>query len=1065
MGFFGIGKKKWDEKVRAAEAAAASDDQSLTDKVMEQQQWEESLRKFVRTEGQRTQNNQVVEDTARNTTDAENYFEDASAGGGQQGASEGVHVTELGQVAAENPQDSAVVSSEQSEDDEMDARVQAYLQRLGLGDDNDTPAETAATGSLRVGLASSRLGSSQEFAAPKYEGEAAAQKAAPQKATSQEAEPEEASSAAALAQQGEGTGADTESSVTEGPASSAVAVDSAGVVEVEHFDALMATGAHPQVYENMYAVHSDEQNTLGDTRAEDTAEGADTAEKTDAAEAAMNSAAEAEAQEAAVVHAGAAEKGTQLKGDRFTTDITSTETIVGAEDTSLADSATDQPSTVHNKPADGEHEPETENPEENDPVLTRSQALYGLVQSLRGREQGQLTFDLSQIGEDMHYRLLSGERELEQGIVVPGTTWFTPVAALYVEAQNKGAVWNRAVIAVTPTESGCASVQASYANTNDSSTWDKTFIVRAVEDTQATDSAPAEDADAAADSLAPQRDSADGGMGTSAAAGTYPYEYDYEADRELRTHAEPVSNPENDSANSADSTEPSTEDAAASSPAVGAQELTEQTARVESTEPDDAQTAGTVTQGEAAEGSANTGAAETSFGAADEEPAPELADAGREEFGREQNTDGAVETETVDSAGVSSAEAVSTGAFTADTTTGGQAEEKDIDGMAAALAAIVSSVEQKLNRNVADSTISTAQPLEDTAGDEQEEPATASADTVPGETTREGITETAEDTATGAALRGDDKYRGGESDNGTTVNTAESDPGVSAVTTTGVVEKGTAESTTAENTALENSSAHTADTAHQVGDSPDTAQDTDLPEHVDDNELVPGHEQEALLGSTNTAPAEGDREGSTGSEAHPVAEEPTTAAAEDTEIPPAAAGLEPDTPAAKPTSVSSLSGERLAEGNLTLTEAQVAQRLAPVVEALFGENGTAKDATTVLIRVRSLGSYYDVLTHVRRNGFWEQVRTFELMPEEVLDIPRLKTDSYSEGDGSPLAMSLTFTPGVPVASAFDYTDEQAFVRYPRQLEAERYVEELRMFPRLGAKIPAHMAAALTHWNL
>ena len=46
-----------------------------------------------------------------------------------------------------------------------------------------------------------------------------------------------------------------------------------------------------------------------------------------------------------------------------------------------------------------------------------------------------------------------------------------------------------------------------------------------------------------------------------------------------------------------------------------------------------------------------------------------------------------------------------------------------------------------------------------------------------------------------------------------------------------------------------------------------------------------------------------------------------------------------------------------------------------MTEALFGENGSAKDATTVLIRVRSVGSYYDVLTHVRRNGFWEQVRT------------------------------------------------------------------------------------------
>ena len=174
---------------------------------------------------------------------------------------------------------------------------------------------------------------------------------------------------------------------------------------------------------------------------------------------------------------------------------------------------------------------------------------------------------------------------------------------------------------------------------------------------------------------------------------------------------------------------------------------------------------------------------------------------------------------------------------------------------------------------------------------------------------------------------------------------------------------------------------------------------------------------------------------------------------------------EPDTPSVQVLSPLVPSETQLAEGNLVLTEAQVAQRMAPVVEHLFGENGTAKDATTVLIRVRTLGSYYDALTHVRRNGFWEQVRTFELVPETLLDIPALKTDSYSEGEGSPLAMSLTFTPGVPVQAAFSYSTEQAFVSYPRPLDAERYVEELRMFPRLGSKIPAHMTSALAHWNL
>lgn len=153
-----------------------------------------------------------------------------------------------------------------------------------------------------------------------------------------------------------------------------------------------------------------------------------------------------------------------------------------------------------------------------------------------------------------------------------------------------------------------------------------------------------------------------------------------------------------------------------------------------------------------------------------------------------------------------------------------------------------------------------------------------------------------------------------------------------------------------------------------------------------------------------------------------------------------------------------------ASGNLVLTEAEVVSRFAPAYEALFGADGTARDVSTVLIRVRTLGSYYDALTHVRRNGFWEQVRTFDLIPEETLAILQLKADSYKEGHGSPLAINIRFTPGTPVEASFDYADEEAFVRYPEHLPAQQYVEELRMFPRTGENIPAHMSEALASWT-
>ena len=143
---------------------------------------------------------------------------------------------------------------------------------------------------------------------------------------------------------------------------------------------------------------------------------------------------------------------------------------------------------------------------------------------------------------------------------------------------------------------------------------------------------------------------------------------------------------------------------------------------------------------------------------------------------------------------------------------------------------------------------------------------------------------------------------------------------------------------------------------------------------------------------------------------------------------------------------------QLASGNLVLTQTQVAQRLAPVVEHLFGENGTAKGCHHRADSCACSRLLLRCLTHVRRNGFGASPYS-RLIPETLLDIPALKTDSYSEGEGSPLAMSLTFTPGCASSGGIRLWNEQAFVTYPRPLDAERYVEELRMFPRLGSEDP------------
>ena len=156
--------------------------------------------------------------------------------------------------------------------------------------------------------------------------------------------------------------------------------------------------------------------------------------------------------------------------------------------------------------------------------------------------------------------------------------------------------------------------------------------------------------------------------------------------------------------------------------------------------------------------------------------------------------------------------------------------------------------------------------------------------------------------------------------------------------------------------------------------------------------------------------------------------------------------------------------DALATGNLVLSVRDVTARLADAQRHLFGPEGTARDVSTVLIRVRALGTYSDALTHVRLNGFWDQRPTFDLVPEDQLGVQELKDDSYVEGSGAPLAMMFRFRPGVPPEVAFDYSDEEAFVRYEQRLPGQNYLEELRMYPRTGSNIPQHVNDALQDWN-
>lgn len=698
------------------------------------------------------------------------------------------------------------------------------------------------------------------------------------------------------------------------------------------------------------------------------------------------------------------------------------------------------------------------------PALTEQCALYGLAELMRTRGSGTMSLELRQVDEDMHYRLLHRGREVETGIVVPGIDWFAPVAALYTEAQQAGATWNRAAVSLNPRLGDGLEIHASYLGMADGQTTRESFLLEGT----AVEAKPVATAEAAEATSQDEPQEA-------AVQSVDPIEAEREAiERELEAELA-----EKQAANEAEAAAEAAEE-----PVV---ETAEEGASVGLLTAAGLAAAGTAVAGSAASAQEKNDVEEVAE--ASDEPAAQPAQTEfapvEAEFEHDYENDSVFGAATVEPetehAEESAAEAVEASA---------EDSVEPGEDMEAALATIVANAQKKLDAEEA--------PAEEVlAAEEQKAAAPVVAESFTLDRTQpveeaadEPIAESSEEPALPAFLDDSELLPEKETSAASAEAPAEEPalvdvepaaesasvaPGLAgalaaaaAVGTAGAATKAAeAKASEAKATGAQEEPAEKAAELKTVEVAP-AAKIAEAPVAV-----APA--SEATDQTAPAAPAAEVAEAAPASEATtPVALPESTPAGISSSISASALSelnqlptivAEPDTPSAAVQSPLVPSETQLAAGNLVLTEAQVAQRLAPVVEHLFGENGTAKDATTVLIRVRALGSYYDALTHVRRNGFWEQVRTFELIPETLLDIPALKTDSYSEGEGSPLAMSLTFTPGVPVQAAFDYANEQAFVTYPRPLDAERYVEELRMFPRLGSKIPAHMTSALSHWNL
>ncbi|MFC2311825.1 MAG: hypothetical protein ACFNKJ_05305, partial [Rothia dentocariosa] len=720
-------------------------------------------------------------------------------------------------------------------------------------------------------------------------------------------------------------------------------------------------------------------------------------------------------------------------------------------------------------------------------VLTPENPLHDLVTAMRGYGSGKVSYELRQLGDDMHYRIFHRGSEVEQGVVVPTDAWFSSIASLYVRAQDAGRVWNRALVVANPSENGLVAVQASYTNTADASSYTTDYVLETSEKDSASqkDSSAksAESAKSSADQstasteAAAQKTStaktsalADSADDTSSQKESEAKLAQDKSDEQAKTaesqkakdlddHTQNVKSADADKANTQDSqkSEKSEHTVDSEKKPSGAHEKEQEvSAKAQAdTAKSDSATAESTKSGSSALAAGTLGAAGVTAAGIAASSKSDREDS-RYEYDYDadpQNVTGRHDAQAAEQSKTEtdSAKAGAVSEKSEKSAVSGASESKDSSGLSTPEAEVEktkveksSEDEEELNSmQAALATIVASSEAKKTASNAKEDAAdTSAAVKTSGTDLKSAADKTSEDSQ---------KAAGSES----TVK-AESD------------------AKTAEGYTSENQSANVTQAAVKESQAGTTSTDSSsaLPKHVDDLALVPEVEKDSLTGSTDTKPQESasnKQDAPAAQTAYAVAAQSgestangKTAQHESADLPPAEA--EPDTPAHQAHS-SVLAGDALAEGNLVLTDAKVIEHLAPVTEALFGENGSAKDATTVLIRVRSVGSYYDVLTHVRRNGFWEQVRTFELVSEEDLGIPTLKADSYSEGEGSPLAMSLTFTPGVPVQSAFDYSNEQAFVRYPRQLEADRYVEELRMFPRLGAKIPAHMANALTHWSM
>ena len=1169
VGFFGIGKKKWEEQAKAAQAEAEAQaddvksalpnsdaeasDRTLAERVNEQQRWENSLRRFVQAESTRMQQEeQKSKDTSDLNVDAlkqsaqhsGSSAEPSASTAGEartSGSAEGKKTVGASSQAA-NADAAQKGSFTQESVQTSDASTPKRAPQISEYRATSMPADAFETNSSATAVPSSDAASVSGTASVQSE-------AGSQKQNVQDAHKEFNETKYGTEHEGNTSSVSSHADAAASPSSSAEKESAdiktpnvedrereklaAGVVstDAEEKPAFVpAPGVESKNSNDKKTANADSKSTLESTPQESESASdvkasahekkspSPEAQATSGVKSSGTPSASKKSDKIEFVGSGATGSAKHLddrndpetlapgknRSVETSAEKTSAEKMAVQHEKTVADevsahSSTDKDSkkqdiekTARDDKASqngaavaSSHAAASVEGNEKAEVLTPENPLHDLVTAMRGYGSGKVSYELRQLGDDMHYRIFHRGSEVEQGVVVPTDAWFSSIASLYVRAQDAGRVWNRALVVANPSENGLVEVQASYTNTADASSYTTDYVLETSEKDSASqkDSSAksAESAKSSADQSTASTDAADQKTSTAKTSALADSSDDTSSQKESEVklaqdksdeqaktaesqkakdfdnHTQNVKSADADKANTQDSqkSEKSEHTVDSEKKPSGAHEKEQEVsakAQADTAKSDSATAESTKSSSNALAAGTLGAAGVTAAGIA----ASSKSD--REESRYEYDYDADPQNVT----GRHDAQAAEQSKTETDSAKAGAVSEKS--AVSGASAAKDSSDLSTPEAEVEKTKVEKSSEDEEELNSMQAALATIVASSEAKKTASSNAKEDAADTSAAVKTSGTDSKSSADKTSEDSQKAADSESTV----------KAESDAKTTAGYTSENQSANVTQAAvkESQADTTSTHSSSALPKHVDDLALVPEVEKDSLTGSTDTKPQESasnKQDAPAAQTASAVAAQPgestvngKTAQHESADLPPAEA--EPDTPAHQAHS-SVLAGDALAEGNLVLTDAKVIEHLAPVTEALFGENGSAKDATTVLIRVRSVGSYYDVLTHVRRNGFWEQVRTFELVSEEDLGIPTLKADSYSEGEGSPLAMSLTFTPGVPVQSAFDYSNEQAFVRYPRQLEADRYVEELRMFPRLGAKIPAHMANALTHWSM